>query len=124
MDVRATSGFSSMKSKTENKQAKKNAGNGAAKSVPAKAPAVQANAKLKPKPPTARQLRQRLAQNLRRLRQERALTIAQAAVLADLRAQRWQKIEAGESNTTLRVLDRIAAALEVPGIELFRLPRR
>jgi transcriptional regulator with XRE-family HTH domain len=76
------------------------------------------------KPPSAQELRLRLAHNVQRLRCARKLTIEQAADVAQIHSRHWYKIEDGEANATLRTLTRIAAALEVSVAELFRLPMR
>lgn len=63
-------------------------------------------------------LSQRLAANLRHLREARNLSQAQMASLAGLPRATWGNLEAGSANPTLSVLDRVATALQVPIEEL------
>ena len=60
-----------------------------------------------------KRLRRNLAQNVRRLRHERGLTLEAASDLAGVNSRHFQKLEAGEVNATLRTLARLADALGV-----------
>jgi transcriptional regulator with XRE-family HTH domain len=66
---------------------------------------------------------QRLAVNLRRLRESRGLTQEQAARLAELPRPTWATLESGSANPTLAVLLGVAAALQVSLEELVGPPR-
>ena len=46
------------------------------------------------------------------------MTLEKAAEYGNMHWRHWQKIEAGEANTTLRTLARLASALEVDPSEL------
>jgi transcriptional regulator with XRE-family HTH domain len=59
------------------------------------------------------ELRRKLAANVRRFRTGSQLTIEAAAERGDFDRRYWQKIEAGETNATLRTLARLARALGV-----------
>ncbi|MCC6217766.1 MAG: helix-turn-helix domain-containing protein [Polyangiaceae bacterium] len=59
------------------------------------------------------ELSRRLAENLRRLREERALTQQDAARAADLPRATWATLETGAANPTLAVLVKCARALGV-----------
>jgi transcriptional regulator with XRE-family HTH domain len=70
-------------------------------------------------------LRNRLGSNVRSKRTASSLTVKKAAKRAQMNPRHWQKIEAGQSNTTLFTLARIAEALDVePGHLLLEPPRR
>ena len=64
-------------------------------------------------------LRRRIALNVRRLRAERRLSAIEAAERVSMHWRLWQKIEAGDTNITLRTLSRVASALSVDARELF-----
>ena len=68
-------------------------------------------------------LPQRLAANVRLLREARGLTQDQMARLAGIPRATWGHIESGGGNPTLSVLDKVAAALQVPIEELTTAPR-
>lgn len=68
-------------------------------------------------------LPQRLAANVRQLREARGLTQEQMARLAGIPRATWGHVESGAGNPTLTVLDRIATALQVPIEELTSAPR-
>jgi transcriptional regulator with XRE-family HTH domain len=68
-------------------------------------------------------LSQRIARNVRHLREARALTQQQIARLARLPRATWANLEAGSANPTLSVLHRVASALQVPLDELIATPR-
>jgi transcriptional regulator with XRE-family HTH domain len=65
----------------------------------------------------------RLGQNMRILRESRALTQAQMAKLAGLPRATWANLESGGANPTLGVLDRVASAFQVTLEELVAAPR-
>jgi transcriptional regulator with XRE-family HTH domain len=65
----------------------------------------------------------RLARNVRQLREARGLTQQQMAKLAGIPRATWGHLETGSANPTLLVLDRAAAALQVPLEELTTAPR-
>ena len=63
-------------------------------------------------------LRKQLAASVRRIRQEKKLTLEDVSHRAQMHWRHWQKVEAGEVNATLRTLARLSAAL---GVEAGRL---
>ena len=65
-----------------------------------------------------RELRRRLAASVAHYRAALGLTVEAAAERADLDRRHWQKVEAGETNATLRTLGRLTRAL---GVEVRRL---
>jgi transcriptional regulator with XRE-family HTH domain len=65
----------------------------------------------------------RLAANVKHLREARGLTQEQMARLAGLPRATWGHLETGGANPTLAVLDKVAAALQVPLEELTSAPR-
>jgi transcriptional regulator with XRE-family HTH domain len=70
-------------------------------------------------------LRRRLGSNVRSKRTSSSLTLKKAAARAKMNPRHWQKIEAGQSNTTLFTLARLAEALDVePGHLLLEPPAR
>src|SRR5262245_50399972 len=64
-----------------------------------------------------------LAQNLKRLREERGLSQRQIAELSGIPRPTWGSLEAGGANPTLAVLSRAAAALQVSIEERIGPPR-
>jgi transcriptional regulator with XRE-family HTH domain len=68
-------------------------------------------------------LSQRLAANIRHLREARGLTQEQMAGLAAIPRATWGHLETGSANPTLAVLDKVASALQVPIEELTAAPR-
>lgn len=54
---------------------------------------------------------------MRRLREAASLTLEAASERAEMNWRHWQKVEAGEVNTTLRTLNRIAMALDVDPVD-------
>lgn len=62
-----------------------------------------------------------LGRRIRSLRKARGLTQQQLGELADLNYKYLGAVERGEENPSVKVLERIATALEVELIELFRL---
>ena len=69
-----------------------------------------------------REIRRVLAANVLRFRAALGLTIEAAAERGDLAPRQWSRIEAGESNTTLSTLVRLARALSVRVAILFGEP--
>lgn len=63
-------------------------------------------------------LRRRVAINVRRLRLERKLSAIDASERVAMHWRLWQKIEAGDTNLTLRTLSKVATALDVDAREL------
>jgi transcriptional regulator with XRE-family HTH domain len=68
-------------------------------------------------------LADRLARNVRQLRQARGLTQQQMSKLSGLPRATWANLESGGANPTLSVLHRVAIALQVPLEELVSTPR-
>jgi transcriptional regulator with XRE-family HTH domain len=68
-------------------------------------------------------LAQRLADNIRQLRQTRGFTQQQMAKLAQVPRATWALLESGTANPTLNVLQAAAAALQVNLDELIAEPR-
>jgi transcriptional regulator with XRE-family HTH domain len=71
----------------------------------------------------AEPLSERLAQNIRHLREARGLTQQQMAKLSGVPRATWGHLESGGANPTLAVLDRVASALQVALEELTARPR-
>lgn len=69
---------------------------------------------------TAKDLQVRVGRAVSAIRKSRALTQEEVANRAGIGWRHVQKIEAGEINTTLRTISRIAAALGVDPIMLFQ----
>jgi transcriptional regulator with XRE-family HTH domain len=69
------------------------------------------------------ELAERLARNIKELRDARGLTQAQIAKLADLPRATWANLESSAANPTLAVLHRVAVALQVPLEELIAAER-
>jgi transcriptional regulator with XRE-family HTH domain len=67
-------------------------------------------------------LRQRLREQVRKLRNEAGLTLKVASERAEIHWRHWQKIEAGEVNVSLSTLVKVAQALRVDVVELFGKP--
>src|SRR3954451_17800436 len=76
-----------------------------------------------PQSDTTASLAGHLGENMRALREARALTQAQMAKLAGLPRATWANLESGAGNPTLSVLQRVAAALQVSLEELVSRPR-
>jgi XRE family transcriptional regulator, regulator of sulfur utilization len=66
---------------------------------------------------------ERIARNVKQLRQARGLTQAQLAKTAQLPRATWTNLESGGANPTVSVLRRAAAALQVTIEELLAEPR-
>lgn len=69
--------------------------------------------------PQERRLRLTVAVNVRRLREEQGMTLEDAASAANTSARNWQKIEAGAVGLTLRMVGKLAAALDIDPLTLF-----
>jgi XRE family transcriptional regulator, regulator of sulfur utilization len=69
------------------------------------------------------ELSERIAGNIRQLRDARGLTQQQMAKLSGLPRATWANLESGGANPTLLVLHRVARALQVPIEELLQAPR-
>jgi len=69
------------------------------------------------------ELSDRLAHNVRLLRQSRGLSQQQVARLAGMPRATWANLESGAANPTLAVLHNVALALEVPIEELIAVPK-
>src|SRR4051812_35699718 len=65
----------------------------------------------------------RLAKNIKQLREARGVTQQQMAKLADVPRATWAHLESGAANPTLGVLHRAALALQVSIEELISAPR-
>jgi transcriptional regulator with XRE-family HTH domain len=65
----------------------------------------------------------RLAKNLKQLREARGLTQQQVAKLAGVPRATWTNLESGDANPTIAVLSRAASALQVTVEELISTPR-
>jgi len=68
-------------------------------------------------------LADRLARNIKQLRESRGLTQEQMARLSGIPRATWGHLESGGANPTLSVLHRVALALQVPLEELTSAPR-
>ena len=64
-------------------------------------------------PVSETRLRSRIAGNVRRLRAERGVSAIDASEKVEMHWRLWQKLEAGDTNVTLRTLVRVATALGV-----------
>jgi len=60
------------------------------------------------------------SRNVRRWRAQRGLTQEEAAARARIDYKRWQRIEAGQVNLTLKTLERIARTLRLDPLKLFQ----
>jgi transcriptional regulator with XRE-family HTH domain len=69
------------------------------------------------------ELSERLARNIKALRQARGFTQQQMAKLSGLPRATWANLESSAANPTLTVLHRAAVALQVPLEELVAAPR-
>ncbi|NOJ94548.1 helix-turn-helix transcriptional regulator [Corallococcus coralloides] len=67
-----------------------------------------------------RDLQQRLAAAVRRLRQQREWTQEEAAHRCGMTVRVYQRVEGEEVNLTLTTIARIAEGFEVDPVELFR----
>ncbi|MEY4550917.1 MAG: hypothetical protein RL685_7112, partial [Pseudomonadota bacterium] len=68
-------------------------------------------------------LAERLARNIRTLREARGTTQAELAKLAGIPRATWGNLESGAGNPTLQVLYRVSLALQVSLEELLAAPR-
>ncbi|HEY4117753.1 MAG TPA: XRE family transcriptional regulator [Byssovorax sp.] len=66
---------------------------------------------------------ERLARNVKQLREARGLTQQQCAKLAGVPRATWANLESGAANPTLAVLHRVALSLQVSIEELIAAPR-
>jgi transcriptional regulator with XRE-family HTH domain len=69
------------------------------------------------------ELGNRIARNVKQLREARGLTQEQMAKIAELPRATWTNLESGAANPTVNVLHRAAAALQVTIEELLSTPR-
>jgi transcriptional regulator with XRE-family HTH domain len=69
------------------------------------------------------ELAERLARNVKQLREARGMTQQQLAKLADIPRATWTNLESGLANPTLSVLHRVASALQVTLEELVSTPK-
>lgn len=68
-------------------------------------------------------LGERIARNLKQLREARGLTQEQIAKIAGLPRATWTNLESGAANPTVAVLHRAAGALQISVEELLAAPR-
>ena len=71
----------------------------------------------------ADELGERIARNVKQLREARGMTQEQMAKVADVPRATWTNLESGSANPTLSVLHRAAGALQVTIEELLSSPR-
>lgn len=71
--------------------------------------------------PAYLKLLETLGRNVRALRAERDLTQEAAAERAGVTLQHWSRVEGGKTNASMLTVARIAAALGVEPVELFRV---
>ncbi len=69
------------------------------------------------------ELGERIARNVKQLREARGLTQEQIAKLAEVPRATWTNLESGDANPTVSVLHRAATALQVTIEELLSTPR-
>jgi transcriptional regulator with XRE-family HTH domain len=69
-----------------------------------------------------KRLRVVLGRNVRALREEQGLTLEAVASTAGIGARTWQKIEAGDVGVTLKMVSKLAIALDVDPLVLFAPP--
>ena len=67
-----------------------------------------------------KRLRAALAVNVRRLREERGLSVEEVAHRSKLHPRHWQKIEAGEVNVTIGTLAKLQDVLGTSVVDLLR----
>ncbi|WP_158623554.1 helix-turn-helix domain-containing protein [Corallococcus sp. CA053C] len=70
-----------------------------------------------------RDLQQRLAAAVRRLRQQRDWTQEEAAHRSGMTVRVYQRVEGEEVNLTLTTIARIAEGFEVDPVELFKVAK-
>jgi len=63
-----------------------------------------------------------IAQNIKQLRQSRNLSQEQLSRLSGVPRPTWSNLESGTANPTVSVLTKVAAALQVPVVELISAP--
>jgi transcriptional regulator with XRE-family HTH domain len=61
-----------------------------------------------------------LGNNIKRIRQKRKISQVELADVCNFEKQNMQRIEAGKTNPTVKTLLKIAQALEISVIELFK----
>jgi transcriptional regulator with XRE-family HTH domain len=71
----------------------------------------------------AEELGERIARNVKQLREARGLTQEQMAKIAEVPRATWTNLESGDANPTVSVLHRAATALQVTIEELLSTPR-
>src|SRR5262245_12759291 len=69
------------------------------------------------------ELGDRIARNVRQLREARGMTQAQMAKLAGMPRATWTNLESGAANPTVAILQRAVTALQVSIEELISTPR-
>jgi transcriptional regulator with XRE-family HTH domain len=69
------------------------------------------------------ELGERIARNVKQLREARGLTQEQMAKIAEVPRATWTNLESGDANPTVSVLHRAATALQVTIEELLSTPR-
>jgi transcriptional regulator with XRE-family HTH domain len=74
--------------------------------------------------PSERQALRHLGARIKAARQDAELTQEQAAHIAGIDLKRWQRIEAGQVNCTVKTLVRVAQATGTDVYALFKRPRR
>ncbi|NPV89140.1 helix-turn-helix transcriptional regulator [Coprothermobacteraceae bacterium] len=72
--------------------------------------------------PSHDEIRLRVAQNIRRVRNNRGFTQEELAHRARLASRHLQKIEAAQVNITLETLVKLARALNIDPVEFFHKP--
>jgi transcriptional regulator with XRE-family HTH domain len=71
---------------------------------------------------TEEDVRRRLSTQVRLRREEASLTQVHAAASVGIDRRHWQKVEAGETNFTLKTLARLGVALGVDPVALLKEP--
>lgn len=72
--------------------------------------------------PNLPRVQREIGLRVRQARESSALTQEEAAARADIDVKRWQRIEAGQVNLTVRTLHRIAVALTIDFWALLKPP--
>lgn len=67
-------------------------------------------------------LQQIVGWNVRDLRERQGISMQEFSLMAGVSRQYLSHIEAGRANLTLKILDDLAQALDVPAAELLREP--
>jgi transcriptional regulator with XRE-family HTH domain len=71
----------------------------------------------------ANEVGERIARNIKQLREARGMTHAQMAKLSGMPRATWTNLESGYANPTIAILQRASAALQVTIEELLSTPR-